>query len=75
MSGGEAVSDCRRYQKLLHMVVIDVVDVVRFGAFGLWIRISIMMEIKELHVPLMDLLLQKPDPSRTGSFNPIPELL
>jgi hypothetical protein len=45
------------------------------GAFGLWASIPIIMGIKELHVPLMDLLLQKPDLSRIGSFKPIPKLL
>ena len=45
------------------------------GAFGLWNLISIIMEIKEHNVALMDLLLQKPDLSRTGNFKPIPRLL
>ena len=36
-----------------------------FGAFGLWNLISIIMGIKEHNVALMDLLLQKPDLSRT----------
>ncbi len=45
------------------------------GAFGLWNLISIIMGIKKHNVALMDPLLQKPDLSRTGSFEPIPRLL